>query len=200
MTDFGTMKARIADELSRSDLTSQISNHILDAIKRHETRVFWFNKTEATLNTAAGDEYYALPSDFLQVDSLRITYNEENDVLTERSYKYIDDRSIIQGEPTVFAIHREQLRLYPIPDQVYPLTMAYVYRPAALVNDTDSNVWTTDAEELIRSSACRNLCLTVIRDPQYATLWAGVESSALRALQRRTALSTTTGTIHPSGF
>ena len=200
MTDFGTMKARIADDLSRDDLTSQISNAVLDAVKRHETRVFWFNKTEATLNTAAGDQYYALPSDLLQIDSLRITYNEEDDVLQPRSYQYIDDRSDIQGEPTVFAIHREQLRLYPIPDAIYPLTMAYVYRPAALSADADSNVWTTDAEELIRASACRNLCLTIIRDPNYAMLWAGVESSALKALQRRTALSTTTGIIHPSGF
>ena len=200
MTDFATLKARIADELSRDDLTSQINNAVLDAVKRYETQPFWFNQTEATLNTAANDEFYALPSDFLQIDSLRITYNEENDVLAPRSYRYIDDRSQITGEPTVYAIYRDQLRLYPIPDQVYPLTMAYIYRPAALSGDTDSNVWTTDAEELIRGAAARRLCLTVIRDPQAAALWAQVEYGALRALLSRTALSTTTGTLHPSGF
>ena len=200
MSDFGTLKARIADELSRTDLTSQINNHVLDAIKRRENKGWWFNQAEATLNTAQGDREYALPGDFLKLTSLKVTYQDTDWVLRPRPLSWQYDLSDIQGSPSTFAIHRESLRLYPVPDRVYTLTLAYLKRLTALSADTDSNEWTDEAEELIRCSACETLCRGILRDPGWADQWRALAMDAERALRARTAQATTTGTLHPSGF
>ena len=201
MTTFATLKARIADELSRSDIDSQIENHVLDAIKRYRTKPWFFGQTEATLNTAANDRDYALPGDFLAVETLKVTFNNDDYLLHSRSLAWINNLSTdVTGQPNIYALYREQLRLYPVPDDTYTLTLSYLYFATTPSADTDETEWTGDAEELIRASACRTLCLTVLRDPQYARMWGEVEAGALHALDRRNALSTTTGTLHPSGF
>lgn len=200
MSDFGTLKARIADELSRSDLTSQINNHVLDAIKRLENDGFWFNQAEATLNTAQGDSLYALPGDFLSLDSLKASRQNADWVLQPRSLEYIYELSDVQGSPTTYVIHRENLTLYPTPDQVYTLTLGYLKRLTALSADTDSNEWTAEAEEMIRAAACETLCRGILRDPSWADQWRALKMDARRALRARTALATTTGTLQPSGF
>ena len=200
MSDFGTLKARIADELSRSDLTSQISNHVLDAIKRLENEAFWFNQAEATLNTAQGDRLYALPGDFLKISALKATYQDSDWLLNPRSLAWQYDLSDIQGSPTTYVIHRESLTLYPTPDRVYTLTLGYLKRLATLSADTDSNEWTAEAEEMIRAAACETLCRGILRDPGWADQWRAMRLAARRALRSRTTLATTTGTLQPSGF
>lgn len=201
MTDFATLKARIADELSRSDIDSQIENHVLDAIKRYRTKPWFFGQTEATLTTAPNDRDYAVPGDFLAVETLKVTFNNDDYLLHPRSLAWINNLSTdVTGQPNIYALYREQLRLYPIPDDTYTLTLSYLFFATTPSADTDETEWTGDAEELIRASACRTLCLTVLRDLQYARMWGEVEAGALQALDRRNALSTTTGTLHPSGF
>jgi hypothetical protein len=61
------------------------------------------------------------------------------------------------ARPDYFAYYKQNIRLYPIPDAVYTMTMAYVYKLTALSSGSDSNAWTTDAEELIRCRAKADL-------------------------------------------
>ena len=200
MSDFGTLKARIADELSRDDLTSQINSHVLDAIKRLENEAFWFNQEEATLNTAQGDRLYALPGDFLRINALKATYQDADWLIVPRSLAWQYRHSDIQGQPKTYVIHRESFTLYPTPDRAYTLTLGYLKRLTALSADTDSNAWTVEAEEMVRSAACETLCRGILRDPQWAEQWRGLRMDAQRTLRNRTALATTTGTLQPSGF
>ena len=90
--------------------------------------------------------------------------------------------------------------LYPIPDGVYTLTMAYLRFLPALSADGDSDDWTGDVEEVICAAACETLCRGLIGDYPQADQWRLLKRDAEMSVNRRTAQATTTGTIQPSGW
>jgi hypothetical protein len=51
MSDYGTMQSRIQDELKRGNLSSQIDNAILSALRFYKRHKFRFNITRATTST-----------------------------------------------------------------------------------------------------------------------------------------------------
>ena len=168
MSDFGTMQARIARELRKKNLTTEIKDAIQSAIKHYEGARFWFNELRHTATTQAGREYYPLPSGFAETDSMVITVNNWNDHLIKKPQQWIDREnttSSYQGIPKYFSNFAQQFRLFPIPDDAYTLTLSNANRLAALVNDTDANAWMTDAEELIRARARADVRVTVLQNP-----------------------------------
>ena len=90
MSTFGNMMDRIADELDRTDLTSQIQKAIQTAIDRYERKRFWFNEARSiTFNTVDGQEFYtssdnsAIPN-LLQIDVVRLTVSGSDKIELER--------------------------------------------------------------------------------------------------------------------
>ncbi len=76
MSTYAQMQAKIADDLNRSDLTSQIQREINRAIRKYASIPMWFSSTSANFTTANGQWNYdtadGLPSDIRIVDYLRI--------------------------------------------------------------------------------------------------------------------------------
>jgi hypothetical protein len=124
------MKDRIADELMRADLTTQIAAAINDAITVYQKERFRFNETfTATFQTVVGQQNYtsftdvnysnvAGPMQFYHIDWCTITIPpavfdlpriqpEEVLILTQTGTQ--------QGQPYVFAYSNETIMLYPIP-------------------------------------------------------------------------------------
>ena len=89
MTTFATLKARIADDLRRSDLDDQIGNAVLDAVKRWEGERFWFNEKRYRFFTVDGTETYAIPSTFQNTDGSAIEAGE--DLLSIDDLVILDD-------------------------------------------------------------------------------------------------------------
>ena len=186
MTDYATMRTRIADELANDgDITSaQINYAIQDTIKQYERRPWWFNQKTATFSTVDGQEYYSSSDlsdipDIVQIIAATVTNNLKGP-LKPVDYLTIDDEQdgSVEGEPRVFAYFKENIRLYPIPDAVYTITLSYIYRLTALSADGDSNAWTTDAEELIRSGAKRRIALNYLESEVVAARFAVMEREA----------------------
>ena len=186
MTDYATMRTRIADELANDgDITSaQINYAIQDTIKQYERRPWWFNQKTATFSTVASQEYYSSSDlsdipDIVQIIAATVT-NTLKGPLKAVDYLTIDDEQdgSVEGEPRVFAYFKENIRLYPIPDAVYTITLSYIYRLTALSADGDSNAWTTDAEELIRSGAKRRIALNYLESEVVAARFAVMEREA----------------------
>src|SRR5215510_6782892 len=100
MASFGELKTLIANDLRRSNLTSEIAQAVLDAIDDHSTERFWFNETtEYTLTTIAGTDTYTLAaqdpiSEFIEIDRVKVqqgntwfnmgwmTWNDLDDMFT----------------------------------------------------------------------------------------------------------------------
>lgn len=195
------LKSRIADEINRTDLTSQINLAIRSAITFYSTETLFFQQERVTANTTADQEYYALPVDFVTLNSLRITINSNNNyLLRERTNEFFeeiyDGPDVYTGNPQYWTIYDQQLRLSPIPDDSYPLTMNYVKRLASLGADTDTNRLIEDLEEqLIRARAKWDLYENVIKDHTEAALMKAQEMEVKDQVKKKTGLYNSTTTI-----
>ena len=116
------MKARIATELIRTDLTTQIESAVLSAIKHHEREQFYFNEArDLTFNTVVGQEFYT-SSDAAgiatlgKIISVKMTVSSSTDVRTlERAnWLEMDDAfygTVDTGDAEYYAYFAQTLRL-----------------------------------------------------------------------------------------
>jgi hypothetical protein len=206
---YGDMQNRIADELVRSDLTSQIQNAIQTAIKQYERIPFYFNqlRQESSFYTAQGQEFYTgndspLIAAMVTLNRVTVTVSGNRYSLNPRTPEYLEDTSvnpIVFGQPVDYAYFAEQLRFYPIPDNTYSVALSGIYRLFTLSNPTDTNPWTSDAELLIRARAKYEIAVHILRDADLAASMKSVELDALYDLKGET-LRRTPRRIRPTYF
>lgn len=162
MTDFGTMQENISRDLRRDGLTADIKDAIHRSIKFYEGDRFLFNEGEASAVTSTGVALYTLPIDYREADSFKITYDSAGNsyILRGRTYQYINEIDINitsgWGQPTEYATYRDQLRLYPVPDAIYTITLAYqkdLTDVSASSSTAATNAWMTEGSNLIRAKA-----------------------------------------------
>jgi hypothetical protein len=213
MSTLAVMKQRIADELARSDLTPMIAYAISDAIKHYQSKRFFFNESrDIEFDTVDDQEWYdkfdhaAIPNlmaiDYIRVDDGGTIYTlcrEEPEAMENIS------STPATGVPTSFTYYNRQIRFYPVPDDVYEVTIAAhlsLDEPAS--DSTINNAWMTDAERLIRARAKINLARNVNAaglDPMFSDkaimLFKDEENDAFTELKARTAKSLGTGKIKP---
>lgn len=206
---YSDMQSRIADELARSDLTSQIQNAILSAILFYQSNRFWFNEDRSIVfTTVSGQEFYtssdnaSIPN-LLEIDAITLTSNSNRYDLTARPYEYLEKISVnasITGLPTDYAYYNQQLRLYPVPNGAYSTRISALKRLTTLSLGSDTNAWTTDGEELIRCRAKMDLFSSVVRDPDMAQIMMLRENAARDALYQETSRRIGTGYVMPTEF
>lgn len=183
MGTYQAMQDRIADELGqRSDLSSQIKLAIQTAIAKWEREQFYFNqlRTPNVFNTVSGQEFYTSADNanigsMAKLNKVTVLVNSNRYTLNPRTADYLEDISVnpaVKSYPFDYAYYAESLRLYPIPSGVYPITLMGTQRLSTLVNGTDSNAWTTDAEALIRCEAKMDVYLNILQQPDLAQLMA----------------------------
>ena len=210
MTTYGTMQTRIADELVRDDLASQIRNAIQDAIKQWEGRRFSFNEKRYKINTVAAQEYYDLiPSTLLlydgtalstgemllEIDDVLCTVNSQPYKLTPRTDLWIEENQsgTYQGQPDSWSVYGNQLRIYPIPRDVYALYPRGLGRLATLSADADTNNWMTEGEPLVRNQAKVIIYRDIVRDADGKGLAEQALAEAEWTLSRKAAAKNMTG-------
>lgn len=184
MSDYGTMQTRIKNELKRGDLTSEIQDAIISALRFYKKQRFRFNIARATANTADGNEYYALPDDFIELDTMTLTEGQRVEFMEERTHFWIDQNkgtTNYEGEPYVYAVQADQFRLYPTPDATYTMTITYAYELTEPTSDGASTAWFTDGEELIRTHAKVDLLENIVRGQE-----SFIEAQALRRREQET--------------
>lgn len=205
MTTFATLKARIASELARSEaaFATFVSDAVLTAVQDYEAMRFHFNTARYRLNTVAGQESYTIPTDLrtpanaslaagesmLEIDSARLRWQNTSDYLRAVSPEWIDlyTTTATRGQPTYYSRLVDEIRLCPIPDQVYEVYFYGLKRFPALSADGDTNPWTTDAEKLIRARAKKTLLREVLQDFEHAAAVDVTENEALMTLSRKMA-------------
>lgn len=171
---YGDLKARIADELIRPDLSSQIALAVQDAILEASGTRFWFNEVRGlTLPLVIGQEYYTSTdiSALTQIDDAwivvgggrRTVFPIDNILLDE-----MIEGGPFSGEPYRYSRYGDSLRFYPYPGDTYTLYLNGVSQLSPLVNDADLNGWTNEGERLIRAIAKRELLIHVIQDTDAA--------------------------------
>lgn len=210
MTTLATLKSRISDELSRSDLTSQIASAITSAIEYYQSIRFYFNETGAaglTFSTVAGQEVYGVADNatlpwVYDVDEIFVVVGGNNYRLMRIDPSlYRINQASASGQPYEYMWNKQQFSFNPVPDAIYTMIVAGHYKVAAPATDGEANnPWMVDAERLIRSAAKRMLYQDIILDGEAAQACALAEDEAFWRLKGTTNKFTATGRIMPMNF
>lgn len=203
------LQNRIASDLTRPDLTSQIEGVVNDAIKLYERSRFWFNITRTkTFQTVAGQAAYTaadmaeIPR-IIRIDDLFLSQPGSIYPLDREEpgdFECISGGMAGGGRPTTFTYVDEQILLWPVPTAVYTLRLHMHYKLAPLVEPADSNAWCNDAEELIRTHAKLLLYTDVLEDPDGMQRMQVKIQPLKDRLDYETSARTATGRIQGTNF
>lgn len=206
MGTLADLKSRIALELARTDLSAQIANAVNDAIKYYGRERFWFNQSRnITFVTVNGQQAYgateqALIPNLIKIDG--IFFSDEKyplDRYSATDFEMLTGGSTANGRPYAFTYTDNQIFLYPTPNAAYTLRLYAHYRLPVLA-DGDTNAWTDDAEELIRTHAKQILYLDALEDDQGAARMSVKIPELLAVLRAETSSRMGTGRIRPTQF
>lgn len=187
MATLTQLYTRIILDLDRDDMGSGGAleqakiDAVADAISQYKMEQFWFNRANGTSNTVASTATITMPTGVFVPNVVAYSGEELMRVpLHEIQYR------TETGVPQYWAENEEAIQLWPIPDAVYAISVygsADIDAPAA---GGDSNIWTTEAYNLILNASKRILLEGSLKDPEGATIAAGAEGRALDALRRET--------------
>lgn len=211
MSTLTALKARIADDLDRTDLSSQIGDAITDAIEHYKTTRFYFNETRSsTFATVAAQSRYTVADDadiplWFDLDTVFISNGSREFELepydpVQMEY-LLGQTSPGSGQPYAFAYYDSGFWLYSVPDGIYTVRpMGAIEKAAPATDGETGNVWMTEAFELIRCRAKAYLAGHVISDDALAMKMTLAEKSALERLQRKTSNRLSSGRIEPTAW
>ncbi len=191
MSTFVQMRAVIADDLDRDDMTTQINRAINRAIKYYERKPFWFKETIGTFSCVASQKIYTtstIPTDISEIDRMEVVVSGNDYEVTEKTFDEIEDMDVSHqtGIPEFYAYYDDSIYLYPIPNSTYTMRIAYTKTYSQLSADSDTNDWTTDAEDLIEARALWTIYSRTIKDDEEANKYKAIEQDALEDLMVKT--------------
>ena len=196
MSTFSEIKADIADEVNRTDLTTQIEKSILRAITFYQSDRFWFSEERSEGQTEIGEPYYPLPQDFVKAISFSIVKDKRNYPLRPRTIDVIHSNADgnITDTPIFYSIIDEQIRVYPIPNEALQLILIY-YKELTLPQDADDELeWTLDiTEQLIRYRAKKELYFNYLHDVAMFQVCASMEAEIYAKMKERNILHVFSG-------
>ena len=142
LTTYTELKTSIGDWLNRTDLTSAIADFISLAEAQIERQL----RTRQMITRANADistEYAALPSDFLETKSFKLTSTNPVTPLIFQTIDALDDLSrtfSAASRPKYFGIVGGQIRVVPVPDATYTTELIY-YAKLSKLSSTVSINW-----------------------------------------------------------
>lgn len=210
MSTQALLKAEIADDLARSDLTDAIANSISKAIRYYQSRHFYFNETrDKTFTTVADQVWYSGTDDadiplFTDIDFMHITIGTTRYTLTHRPiaiFELLTDGNASSGQPYNYTYYNRSIGLFVPPDQAYTVRFIGAYMTTAPASDSETdNPWMVEAYDLIRSRAVSDIARRKLRDRDLANENKAMEDEELRRIEQETASRVKTNEITPVTF
>jgi len=153
---YGELKQAIQD-YTENDETSFVNNLPL-FIRLAEERILknvqlnLFQKHQS-VNMTSGNEYLAVPSDFLAPFSLSISADGNTEFLLFKDLGFVQSYNpdpTTTGQPKYYAqFDVDNFILAPTPDANYTVDIHYLYRPASLTAGADSGTsWLSENSEI----------------------------------------------------
>lgn len=206
------LKTAISDESRRplSTFGSKIAQCIRDAIIDAEKETYWFNDaSNQSFSTVVLQESYGVAANSIipfitEFEDLTLVISSgDKRRLTKASWDELQSwnpEGAAQGQPSHYAYAFKQIRLYPIPTDVWTITMALAYALADLTLDGDSNCWTIDREGglLVRYRASAKFYGTHLRLADRASQFEALANGQHNALVASTSRRQATGRIRGS--
>lgn len=205
MTTLSGLIAQISDDINRTDQTANISTALLRAVNHYENERWWFNEARARTGTTPDQERLPLPSaadsgDVVEVDSIVITINNNSYRLKPTSKLEMDDLyisgSVYTGRPDRFTLYDSQIRLYPIPDATYSVTISYQYILPEMTTSS-STAWSNEMGQLIRFHALADIYANKLHNVERYQMAKAQEDEEYSRLRKRANKYQAIGSIKP---
>jgi hypothetical protein len=172
------------DYLNRTNLDNETVRAVQAAIRHYERNRYPWNETSTDLATVALQESVAVPTDFMVLDLLEITYAGSKYELHPRSFAEIRKYNAVPDAPALPSFYCERddaFLLAPIPDASYTVTCSYMQKLPELTatSMTSSNDWLSACEDVIAYHATKLMWSNVLRNNDEAVKYAQLERDAL---------------------
>jgi hypothetical protein len=184
LTTYAELKTSIGDWLNRSDLTSVIPDFISLAEAQIE-RTLRARQMIVRANASFDAQYGAVPADFLEAKSLKLTSTNPQTPLSFLSIDALDaemTKYTGSGKPKFFGIVGGQLRIVPTPDATYTTELTYYAKLAKLSNSNTSNWLLASSPDIYLYGALLQAAPYLQDDARIQT-WATLYERALNDLQ-----------------
>lgn len=136
---YTTLKSAIKDYTENQETT--FVAHLVDFVKSAEERIFKsvdleFFRKNVTGTTTSGNQFLAVPDDYLSSFSLSIESSSSKQFLLFKDVNFLQEynpNSSTTGTPKYYGIYDFQnFLLSPTPDAAYSAELHYYYRPTSL--------------------------------------------------------------------
>ena len=184
LTTYAELKTSIGDWLNRSDLTSVIPDFISLAEAQIE-RTLRARQMIVRANASFDAQYGAVPSDFLETKSLKLTSTNPQTPLEFLSIDALDQKAAeytASGKPRFFGVVGGQLRIVPTPDSTYTTELTYYAKLAKLSSSNTSN-WLLASSPDIYLYGSLLQAAPYLQDDARIQTWATLYERALNDLQ-----------------
>ena len=194
MATFGEAVDLILTEIARTDssITVVTEREYRKAVEHYAQKRFWFNEGRISF-TASNTIYYpmsAFSATMLEIDQVSTTIGGTVVMLQPKTHQELNeiDASGQTGNPVFWALFAEQIRIYPklASGSTKQINIDGHRKLATLSASTDSNVWTTEAIDLISARVEKHLMAKKFNNPERAAVYAEVEREELQKLEQRT--------------
>lgn len=198
------LRQRIVGNLTRDDLdtnpltsSSIVHQFVLGRIAHYSNEYFYSaQQTDTTKSTVAGNAWVDLPDGWESIQFIRIQNGGVWIPLRRVSYEtiLISDSLVTptQSLPFQYALRQNPssgkmaARLFPVSGAVYSIEFTMDLPPAAPAADSDVNFWTCDAQNLIISATCEQICRERINRPMKADQHASTKQEEEWSLGSKT--------------
>ena len=184
LTTYTELKASIADWLNRSDLTAAIPDFISLAEAQME-RTLRTRQMIVRANASFDAEYGAVPSDFLETKSLKLTSTNPQTPLQFLSIDALDNEATnytASGKPRFFGVVGGQFRIVPTPDATYTTELTYYAKLTKLSSSVATNWLLTSNPDIYLYGALLQAAPYLQDDARIQT-WATLYERALNDSQ-----------------
>jgi hypothetical protein len=184
LTTYTELKTSIGDWLNRSDLTTAIPDFISLAEAQIE-RTLRTRQMIVRANASFDAQYGAVPSDFLETKSLKLTSTNPQTPLQFLSIDALDNEAAnytASGKPKFFGVVGGQFRIVPTPDSNYTTELTYYAKLTKLSSSVASNWLLASSPDIYLYGALLQAAPYLQDDARIQT-WATLYERALNDLQ-----------------
>jgi hypothetical protein len=184
LTTYAELKTSVGDWLNRSDLATVIADFVTLAEAQIERAL----RTRQMLTRLSGTvtaEYTALPTDFLETKTLKLTSSNPITALQFESINALDDLKqtfTSSGKPKFFGIAGDYFRLLPVPDTSYTYELDYYASLANLSGSNTSNWLLAMAPDVYLYGSLLQAA-PYLQDDQRISVWAALYQRGLEDLR-----------------
>lgn len=184
ISTYTELKSAVADWLNRDDLTSVIPTFIALAETSME-RALRTRKMLVRANATIDTQYSAVPSDFLEIRSMKITSSSPIQPMYAQTMEAMDDldaKNPGTGKPVYFCVVGNQIRVHPAPSGNYTAELAYYSTINKLSASVASN-WILASHPDAYLYGALLQAAPYLKDDERAGVWSGLYVAAIEAIK-----------------